>query len=71
MQYNLPLSIFYLNCISSNRFHITFYNIIHAFVCGEIKGEKIDTGDKAIPSFGAAADGDGDRNMILGSAHRF
>lgn len=31
------------------------------------KGEKIDVGDKKIPSFGAAADGDGDRNMILGS----
>jgi len=31
------------------------------------KGEVIDTGDKAIPSFGAAADGDADRNMILGS----
>mmetsp|Transcript_24739 Transcript_24739/g.58081 ORF Transcript_24739/g.58081 Transcript_24739/m.58081 type:complete len:1057 (+) Transcript_24739:104-3274(+) len=31
------------------------------------KGEVIDTGDKAVPSFGAAADGDADRNMILGS----
>ena len=31
------------------------------------KGEKIDVGGKKIPSFGAAADGDGDRNMILGS----
>lgn len=31
------------------------------------KGEVIDTGDKTVPSFGAAADGDGDRNMILGS----
>mmetsp|Transcript_18912 Transcript_18912/g.26624 ORF Transcript_18912/g.26624 Transcript_18912/m.26624 type:complete len:1061 (+) Transcript_18912:70-3252(+) len=31
------------------------------------KGAKIDVGGKAIPSFGAAADGDGDRNMILGS----
>jgi phosphoglucomutase len=31
------------------------------------KGEKIDVGDKQVPSFGAAADGDGDRNMILGS----
>ena len=31
------------------------------------KGEKIDVGDKKVPSFGAAADGDGDRNMILGS----
>lgn len=30
-------------------------------------GAKIDTGGKAIPTFGAAADGDGDRNMILGS----
>merc|ERR1719298_136462 len=30
------------------------------------KGEKVDTGAK-IPSFGAAADGDADRNMILGS----
>jgi phosphoglucomutase len=30
-------------------------------------GNKIDTGGKAIPSFGAAADGDADRNMILSS----
>jgi len=30
-------------------------------------GAKIDVGDSKIPSFGAAADGDGDRNMILGS----
>jgi len=31
------------------------------------KGLKIDMEGKSIPSFGAAADGDGDRNMILGS----
>lgn len=31
------------------------------------KGNKIDVGERSIPSFGAAADGDGDRNMILGS----
>jgi phosphoglucomutase len=31
------------------------------------KGEKIDVGDRKVPSFGAAADGDGDRNMILGA----
>merc|ERR1719323_1552428 len=30
-------------------------------------GNKIDTGGKAVPSFGAAADGDADRNMILSS----
>lgn len=30
-------------------------------------GSKIDVGDAKIPSFGAAADGDGDRNMILGT----
>jgi len=30
-------------------------------------GEKIDTEGKAIPNFGAAADGDADRNMILSS----
>ncbi len=30
------------------------------------EGEAIDLGDQSIPSFGAAADGDGDRNMILG-----
>jgi|Transcript_77440 phosphoglucomutase len=30
------------------------------------KGQKIDTGGKEIPTFGAAADGDADRNMILG-----
>lgn len=31
------------------------------------KGEKIDVGDAKVPTFGAAADGDADRNMILGS----
>ena len=31
------------------------------------KGLPIDTGDRKIPTFGAAADGDGDRNMILGT----
>jgi len=31
------------------------------------EGAKIDVGGAKIPSFGAAADGDGDRNMILGS----
>lgn len=31
------------------------------------KGDKIDVGSAPIPSFGAAADGDGDRNMILGT----
>lgn len=32
------------------------------------EGNKIDVGNRQIPSFGAAADGDGDRNMILGSS---
>jgi phosphoglucomutase len=31
------------------------------------EGNKIDVGDKKIPTFGVAADGDADRNMILGS----
>jgi len=31
------------------------------------EGKKIDMEGKTIPSFGAAADGDGDRNMILGT----
>lgn len=31
------------------------------------KGAKIDVGGRKVPSFGAAADGDADRNMILGS----
>jgi len=31
------------------------------------RGNKIDVERRSIPSFGAAADGDGDRNMILGS----
>ena len=31
-------------------------------------GNKIDVGKRKIPSFGAAADGDSDRNMILGSS---
>ncbi|GMI15440.1 hypothetical protein TrLO_g6587 [Triparma laevis f. longispina] len=36
-------------------------------VCGlDKKGLKIGMTDKQVPDFGAAADGDGDRNMILG-----
>ena len=31
------------------------------------KGNPIDMAGKSVPSFGAAADGDGDRNMILGT----
>merc|ERR1711865_152279 len=31
------------------------------------EGNKIDVGDKKIPTFGVAADGDADRNMILGT----
>ena len=40
-------------------------------VCGlDKKGLKIDMTDKQVPDFGAAADGDGDRNMILGKQVR-
>jgi len=47
--------------------NLTYAKELVAIMGLDKKGQKIDTGDKAIPSFGAAADGDGDRNMILGS----
>lgn len=47
--------------------NLTYAKELVAIMGLDKKGEKIDVGDKAIPSFGAAADGDGDRNMILGT----
>jgi len=46
-------------------------NLTHAVELVKImglnaKGEKIDVGGATVPCFGAAADGDADRNMILG-----
>lgn len=47
--------------------NLTYAKELVAIMGLDRKGMKIDVGDKAIPSFGAAADGDGDRNMILGT----
>lgn len=47
--------------------NLTYAKELVAIMGLDKKGDKIDVGDKKIPSFGAAADGDGDRNMILGS----
>ncbi|CAB9504174.1 Phosphoglucomutase-like protein 5 [Seminavis robusta] len=47
--------------------NLTYAKELVAIMGLDKKGTKIDVGGKKIPSFGAAADGDGDRNMILGS----
>lgn len=47
--------------------NLTYAKELVAIMGLDKKGMKIDVGDKKIPSFGAAADGDGDRNMILGT----
>jgi len=47
--------------------NLTYAKELVAMMGLDKKGNKIDVGDKKIPSFGAAADGDGDRNMILGN----
>ena len=47
--------------------NLTYAKELVAIMGLDKKGNKIDVGGKKIPSFGAAADGDGDRNMILGN----
>jgi phosphoglucomutase len=47
--------------------NLTYAKELVAIMGLDKKGSKIDMAGKKIPSFGAAADGDGDRNMILGS----
>jgi phosphoglucomutase len=47
--------------------NLTYAKELVAIMGLDRKGNTIDTGNRAVPSFGAAADGDGDRNMILGS----
>jgi len=47
--------------------NLTYAKELVALMGLDRKGMKIETGDREIPSFGAAADGDGDRNMILGT----
>ena len=47
--------------------NLTYAKELVAIMGLDRTGKKIDVGDKKVPSFGAAADGDGDRNMILGS----
>mmetsp|Transcript_59179 Transcript_59179/g.120636 ORF Transcript_59179/g.120636 Transcript_59179/m.120636 type:complete len:1040 (-) Transcript_59179:133-3252(-) len=46
--------------------NLTYAVVLVATMGLNAKGEKIETG-KPIPTFGAGADGDADRNMILGS----
>ena len=62
-----------MNAIPKNDFggghadpNLTYAKELVAKMGLDRKGMKIDVGGAAIPSFGAAADGDGDRNMILG-----
>ncbi|KAL3937670.1 MAG: hypothetical protein SGBAC_007271 [Bacillariaceae sp.] len=64
-----------MNCIPKDDFNGSHAdpNLTYAKELVEImgldrKGTKIDTGERVVPSFGAAADGDGDRNMILGTS---
>jgi phosphoglucomutase/UDP-N-acetylglucosamine pyrophosphorylase len=47
--------------------NLTYAKELVAMMGLDRTGEKIDVGGRKIPSFGAAADGDGDRNMILGT----
>ena len=47
--------------------NLTYAKELVAIMGLDKTGAKIDVGDVKVPSFGAAADGDGDRNMILGS----
>jgi phosphoglucomutase len=63
-----------MNCVPKDDFNgahadpnLTYAKELVALMGLDRKGMKIDVGDKKIPSFGCAADGDGDRNMILGS----
>merc|ERR1712151_1071229 len=46
--------------------NLTYAKELVAIMGLDRKGAKIDVGGRKVPSFGAAADGDGDRNMILG-----
>jgi len=63
-----------LNAIPKDDFNgehadpnLTYAKELVAIMGLDKNGDKIDVGDRQVPSFGAAADGDGDRNMILGS----
>lgn len=63
-----------MNCVPKDDFNgghadpnLTYAKELVALMGLDRKGMSIDTGDREIPSFGAAADGDGDRNMILGT----
>jgi len=46
--------------------NLTYAKELVALMGLDRKGAKVDVGGRKVPSFGAAADGDGDRNMILG-----
>lgn len=63
-----------MNCVPKDDFNgghadpnLTYAKELVFLMGLDRKGMKFDTGDREIPSFGAAADGDGDRNMILGT----
>jgi len=63
-----------INCIPKDDFNgghadpnLTYASQLVEIMGLNKKGEKIDHFNRTLPSFGAAADGDGDRNMIMGS----
>jgi phosphoglucomutase len=63
-----------LNCIPKDDFNgghadpnLTYAKELVEMMGLDRTGMTIETGDRKVPSFGAAADGDGDRNMILGT----
>ena len=63
-----------MNCVPKDDFNgghadpnLTYAKELVFLMGLDRKGMKFDTGDREIPSFGVAADGDGDRNMILGT----
>ncbi|CAJ1951980.1 unnamed protein product [Cylindrotheca closterium] len=63
-----------MNCVPKDDFNgahadpnLTYAKELVELMGLDRKGAKIDTGAKVVQSFGAAADGDGDRNMILGT----
>eukprot|EP00526_Cylindrotheca_closterium_P001955 CAMPEP_0113644324 /NCGR_PEP_ID=MMETSP0017_2-20120614/23325_1 /TAXON_ID=2856 /ORGANISM="Cylindrotheca closterium" /LENGTH=1046 /DNA_ID=CAMNT_0000555923 /DNA_START=39 /DNA_END=3179 /DNA_ORIENTATION=- /assembly_acc=CAM_ASM_000147 len=63
-----------MNCVPKDDFNgghadpnLTYAKELVALMGLDRKGNTVDTGDRKVPSFGCAADGDGDRNMILGT----
>jgi phosphoglucomutase len=64
----------YVNCVPKGDYNgchadpnLTYAKQLVKLMGLDRAGAKIDTGEKEVPSSGVAADGDGDRNMILGT----